>query len=82
MKKVLIYMDESQLKPVGGPSGYVYSIYNYMNGNRHFGDIEISFINNNSLYARAKKLLPNFIIKLRNKNRFLNIIDRYNFFKK
>lgn len=77
MKKVLIYMDEDMLKPVGGPTGYVYYIMKQMNGKRRFGDIEIDFIKKpKSFKSKIKKYVPRFIIKIKDNNRYINKIKK------
>lgn len=40
-KRVLMWMSESELKPVGGPSGYLYNIYQHKLSNE---DVQISFL--------------------------------------
>lgn len=58
--KVLIYWDINQLKPTGGPSGYLYNLYNGLDA-----DSNIFFLDSNksktSLLKRIK--LPQFIIR-------------------
>ena len=44
MRKVLIYFQESELAPVGGPKGYLYNLKKELDNMPHRNDIEISFV--------------------------------------
>ena len=62
-KRVLMFMSESDLKPVGGPSGYLFNIYRFIEGNNKIDHIDFLPPNNYKLNFKIKfnKLLNNFI---------------------
>lgn len=61
-KKVLIYFNESDLKPVGGPAGYLYNLKQEL---EKFNNINIEFIKDKPTkqYKNIKKL-PKFILNI------------------
>lgn len=71
MKKILIYYPENQLKPKGGPAGYLYNLKTGLDKLRIDGllDIDISFYNNmptgieNNIKLRNK--IPKRILEFR-----------------
>lgn len=54
-KKVLMWMSVSNLKPIGGPSGYLYNIYDYVNKTDEITNID---------FLPPSKNKPNFISKV------------------
>lgn len=72
MKKVLIYKSESDLKPIGGPNGYLYNLYSGLS-NVKSDEVSISFLpikNESPLVTKIinclkkhKKLLFNVYIR-------------------
>lgn len=60
--KILIYFNEKDLKPVGGPSGYLYNIYKQIIKN---DDYQIDFLNYEQ-QSKKKKLCYKIISKLPN----------------
>lgn len=73
MGKLLIYMNVSDLKPVGGPAGYLYNLYNQL---EKFENHEIEFIKEVTVKSRFYKYyekLPGNIKKV-----YQSIIRRKN----
>lgn len=62
--KTLIYYEKSDLKPVGGPSGYLYNVYQEI---RNQGIKEIEFLD--SKYSRIQNLIRRLFYKLPKKIR-------------
>jgi glycosyltransferase involved in cell wall biosynthesis len=61
MKKVLIYFDESNIMPVGGPSGYLFYLKKGLE-QISSKDIQISFLNvQSSAKGTVKRYAPDFI---------------------
>ena len=60
--KTLIYYEKSDLKPVGGPSGYLYNVYQEI---RNQGIKEIEFLD--SKYSRIQNLIRRLFYKLQKK---------------
>lgn len=62
MKKILIYMDKDELKPVGGPKGYLWNLLpEIQNFNSHDNDMTIEFLEQNKSKNKTflkKILLP------------------------
>jgi len=61
--RVLIYMEEYYLKPIGGPAGYLYNLKNELDRKKNK---DIEFIKKNDNYANIKKTvrkLPKFLNK-------------------
>lgn len=63
--KILIFRDEDSLKPVGGPTGY---LYNLKKGIDFYGIDNIHFIKNKSTKLPHKRTLRNTITSILNKN--------------
>ncbi len=84
MTKVLIYKSESDLKPVGGPNGYLYNLYSGLKKNKD-KDVEVSFLpaQNHSKIVNCginwlkkhKKLLFNLYIRYLNINKGNSGVD-------
>lgn len=60
-KKILIWMSESQLKPVGGPSGYLYNIKQFIDSNKTINNIDFLPPTNNEVSVRNN--IISFFIK-------------------
>ena len=60
--KILIYMPEDNLKPIGGPSGYLHNLYTGLN---EIGDDSVDFLPplGQNRYLTALKLLYHKIPK-------------------
>lgn len=69
--KVLIYFNKRDLKPVGGPSGYLYNIYKQIIENEN---IEIDFLDYEQ-QSKRKKICYKMISKL--PNRLKNKVELY-----
>lgn len=66
MKRVLIYYKENQLKPIGGPAGYLHSLSSGLRNNQD-DNIEISFLpgeDKNSAFIEYSKTSKNRLIKI------------------
>lgn len=62
--RVLIYMEEHYLKPIGGPAGYLYNLKNELDRRKNK---DIEFIKKNDKHATVKKTvrkMPKFLYKL------------------
>ena len=71
---VLIYYPKNELKPVGGPSGYLYNL------SKGIGDsVEIEFLpeidNTEKYYSKYKNLVPKFILDIRRAYALLKELD-------
>lgn len=81
MKKVLIYIKKSELKPKGGPSGY---LYNLKAGLESINDseIEIEFLKESKPTleenTKLKNLIPNRIKDIRRALKYSNYLTRNN----
>lgn len=65
MIKVLIFYNEKLLKPIGGPSGYLYNLRDGLN-KINSNEVEFSFYNepikkDNKIKDRIKRIIPRFI---------------------
>ncbi len=79
MKKVLIHYPKEQLKPTGGPSGYLYHL---VRGIEAVGDseIEINFLTETSRSTEAdeglRKLIPDWMKDIRRVLKYSNYLNR------
>lgn len=89
MKKVLIYMQTSDLHPIGGPRGYIYNLKQELDKNKklYSNGVQIEFIENGNQFLNKQKnkinnmkqgKIKNFLVILKNiiKN-FLLLYGRY-----
>ncbi|MBR1875014.1 glycosyltransferase family 4 protein [Candidatus Saccharibacteria bacterium] len=56
MTKVLIYKSKTDLKPIGGPNGYLYNLYDGIKATSH-KDIDISFLPGKTSYPFPANIL-------------------------
>lgn len=80
MKQVLIYFEKDALKPVGGPSGYLYNFYQVILEkkitNIHFLESQQSYIKakTKSIYLRLPKKLLHYIQKKNTYKRYRGLL--------
>lgn len=80
MIKVLIFYNENLLKPIGGPSGYLYNLRDGLN-KVNSDEVEISFYNaqikgENKLKKKIKKIIPRFVMNWKSNIENLKAIKR------
>ena len=76
--KVLIYKDKNSLEPIGGPTGYLYNLYNELNKNEN---TEIEFLDSKKSKIRMviKKIYEKLPNEFRKKYKYKkNIKEIYN----
>lgn len=62
MKKLLIYMAKEKIRPVGGPSGYLFNLMNNLKN----GKIEVSFLNGPDHAGRYRRIYDRLPVFFKN----------------